>query len=145
MVEGPVQLKIQAYEKLESINKKIKADTTLAQQQQQLIASQSDNMIIAAKADGEAFGVKELKDVLTFLDGLNTSVTDVNDRVNIFEMREKLAGRSQDIANLNSGKLKMIYAPKTMDVRLDMPGASKDPDRRLQRLGEASLPVIHAS
>eukprot|EP00928_Gymnodinium_smaydae_P019378 TRINITY_DN17423_c0_g1_i1.p1 TRINITY_DN17423_c0_g1~~TRINITY_DN17423_c0_g1_i1.p1 ORF type:complete len:802 (-),score=229.84 TRINITY_DN17423_c0_g1_i1:119-2524(-) len=111
---------------------KVVADTTLEQQQTQLIQSQSDNTILLAKAEGEAFGLKELKDVTTFLDGLAPAVADQNERVKIFEMREKLAGRSKDIANLNTGKLKLFYAPKTMDIRMDMTG-KPDTDRRLQQ------------
>jgi regulator of protease activity HflC (stomatin/prohibitin superfamily) len=130
--------RLKAVEKQEYVNTaallKIKADIELENQLTQLIQTQKANTLLQAKAEGEAVGYKELKEVVGFLDGLNESVTDVTERVSLFKIQEKLKGRSQDIANLNQGKMNLFYAPNTMSIRMDMAGNSNynsKTDRRL--------------
>jgi regulator of protease activity HflC (stomatin/prohibitin superfamily) len=112
---------------------KIQAEITLEDQLTQLIEQEKENTLLQAKADGQAVGYRELKEVVGFLDGLNTSVTNITERVNLFKIQEKLKGRSQDIANLNSGNMNLFYAPSTMSIRMDMSGNSKTTDRRLSQ------------
>jgi hypothetical protein len=95
----------------------------LEQQRYQLLVAKGVNHILEARMIGEAFGKQELETVKTFISELNSSVTDVSERVAIFKLQEQLRGRTQDIKNLqNSSTMNLMMAPKEMTFRMDMSG-----------------------
>eukprot|EP00931_Biecheleriopsis_adriatica_P073810 TRINITY_DN48024_c0_g1_i1.p1 TRINITY_DN48024_c0_g1~~TRINITY_DN48024_c0_g1_i1.p1 ORF type:complete len:683 (-),score=155.41 TRINITY_DN48024_c0_g1_i1:142-2121(-) len=111
----------------------LSAEITLEQQKGDLIRQQAANARLEAETEGEAAGLRSVKGAAVFIEGLNSSIPDVNQRLELYKLHETLKGRNKDTAHLSGGNAKLYLTPESMNLRLDMTEAN---GRRLDELTE---------
>merc|ERR1712187_353108 len=103
---------------------KLRADIELERQRTELIRTQSENAHLEAEMAGQAEGTKLVESVATFIDGLNTSLPDVQSRVDLYRLHETTKGRNTDTKNLANGTAQLFLTPQDLDLRLNMDSSS---------------------
>lgn len=124
---------------------KLQADIDLEKQRTQYIESLADNKRLEAKMQGEAEGMTLMRAADSFISGLNASVENVTDRVNLYKLHETLKGHNKDLKNLATGKAELYLTPSNVNLRLEMGGQeaatpvakSSSGDRRLEDAPQA--------
>jgi len=99
---------------------KLEADILLEKQRTELIQAQAQNERLLAETAGESGGLNVAKNAATFMDGLNESLPDVEERLSIYRMHETMKSKNQDTQALARGKATIFLAPKDMNLKLDM-------------------------
>merc|ERR1719238_2660353 len=84
----------------------------------ELITLQAGNERLIASFKGEATGTNLVKAADTFISGLNTSVPNITDRVDLFKLQEKLEARNIDTSNIASAQAKLFLTPKDVNLNL---------------------------
>lgn len=98
---------------------RLKADIVLEQQRTQLIQTQSRNERLAAEKNGEAEGAELAKSAATFIDGLNTSLPDVDQRVGLYRLHKTLKNQNEKTKSIASGRATLFLTPQEMNLQLN--------------------------
>jgi len=111
--------------KAESTNQinaaKMLANIELERQRTNLIRRQAENAKLESQSTGESAGSKMLRAAQTFIGGLNVSVPDLDQRVELYQLQESLKSRNIDTQNLASGSAHLFLAPKDLNLKLNSP------------------------
>jgi regulator of protease activity HflC (stomatin/prohibitin superfamily) len=99
---------------------KMTMDIQLERQRTELIQTQSDNDRLQARMQGEANGMKLMKGASTFISGLNSSIPDVDSRIELYRLHEQLQSRNVDTKHLSSGSAHLFLTPSDVNLKLDM-------------------------
>jgi len=81
---------------------KMKGDIDYEQQRSELLRVRKANTEARAQMEGEAEGLKEVSGAAVFIQGLNVSVPNEADRIELFKMREEVRQRNIDTARVAS-------------------------------------------
>jgi len=92
------------------------ADIQLEQQRTALITTKSTNAKLEAEMEGDADGSKIMRAASAFIGGLNGSVPDVDQRVALYSMHEKLKSKNIDTAHLAGGNAKLFMTPADLNL-----------------------------
>lgn len=98
--------------------KELDSEIALEAKRSELIAVQATNSQISASMVGTAAGLKAVTETSTFIGGLSTSVPDEAQRLDLYQYRETLVRRSQDVANLAASREKVRVFMKPEDFNL---------------------------
>mmetsp|Transcript_47411 Transcript_47411/g.110521 ORF Transcript_47411/g.110521 Transcript_47411/m.110521 type:complete len:594 (-) Transcript_47411:132-1913(-) len=83
---------------------KLAADIALEEQRTQFIEAQADNERLLAENQGEAGGVQLAREASTFIDGLESSVDSLEDRIDLYRMHKKMEAQQADVASIANGQ-----------------------------------------
>lgn len=89
----------------------------LERQRTQLINIKAENERLNATMVGNAAGLEVAKGAATFISGLNASVPDVSQRVQLYSMGETLKARNMDTKNLANSKVTLFMRPQDVNLR----------------------------
>lgn len=98
---------------------KLLADIKLEIDNEALVKSQAKNKLLTAELEGEAIGIELSKAASTFIEGLNVSLPNVDDRVMIYKLQEALNNQNARTAALGSGKVTMFLTPDNLHLTLN--------------------------
>jgi regulator of protease activity HflC (stomatin/prohibitin superfamily) len=93
------------------------AEIQLERQRTALITQKAENAKLEAETAGDSDGTKVMREAATFIGGLNQSVPDVQDRVNLYSMHKKLDSKNIDTANLAAGNTKLFLTPADINLK----------------------------
>ena len=82
-----------------------------------MITQKAENAKLEAETAGDSDGTKVMREAATFIGGLNQSVPDVQDRVNLYSMHKKLDSKNIDTANLAAGNTKLFLTPADINLK----------------------------
>eukprot|EP00440_Ansanella_granifera_P008041 gb/GFBE01008704.1/.p1 GENE.gb/GFBE01008704.1/~~gb/GFBE01008704.1/.p1 ORF type:complete len:638 (+),score=178.08 gb/GFBE01008704.1/:1-1914(+) len=99
---------------------KLVSDIQLEKQRTELIKTQASNTKLEAVLEGQAAGAEIVESAVAFIDGLNASIPDVNDRTDLYKLHQTLDGRNIDTENLVSGQAQLYLTPSNLNLRLSM-------------------------
>ncbi|CAE7928468.1 unnamed protein product [Symbiodinium sp. KB8] len=115
-------LRINELQKQESQNAvnaaKLAADIRLEQQRTALIQTQADNTKLARQFQGQSAGAKLVQSAMAFIAGLNESVPNVTERVELYKLHQTLTARNSDTASLSQGKAQIFMTPDDFNLNL---------------------------
>lgn len=89
----------------------------LERQRTQLINIKAENERLNATMQGNAAGLEIAKGAATFISGLNVSVPDVAQRVQLYSMGETLKARNMDTKNLANSKVTLFMRPQDVNLK----------------------------
>jgi regulator of protease activity HflC (stomatin/prohibitin superfamily) len=98
-------------------------DIQLERQRSELIQTRAENERLEAEMNGDAAGMRLMMAASTFIGGLNESVPNVTDRVDLYRMHQELSSRNADTQNLASGSAHLFLTPEDLKLRLTVGGA----------------------
>jgi len=98
---------------------RLQADIVLEEQRTQLIQTQSRNERLAAEKNGEAIGAELAKSATTFIDGLNTSLPDIDQRVGLYKLHKTLENQNEKTKSIASGRATLFLTPQDMNLQLN--------------------------
>merc|ERR1711953_925995 len=104
---------------------KLEAKIQLEKSRMQLIKTETENEGLKAKMTGEAAGMQLVQRAAIFLEGLNTTLPDVESRVGLYKLHKELESRNQDTQNLASGSAHLFLTPKDINLRVDASGGKE--------------------
>mmetsp|Transcript_65758 Transcript_65758/g.142710 ORF Transcript_65758/g.142710 Transcript_65758/m.142710 type:complete len:510 (+) Transcript_65758:46-1575(+) len=99
---------------------KLTADIVLEQENEVLVRTQKKNKILTAEREGEAEGVQLSKAAATFIDGLNTSIPDLDTRKGLFKLQKALENQNVRTAYLGSGQATLFITPEELQLTLNI-------------------------
>lgn len=103
---------------IELAHNELLAEIDLEAQRTTLINQSGTNACINATTHGTANGLRVSEAAVTFLDGLETSVADVTQRVDLYKHREELSKRNKDTTSLAStGNVKLFMKPEDLNLK----------------------------
>lgn len=115
-------LRINELQKQESQNAvnaaKLTADIQLEQQRTELIQTQADNERLQKQFQGQSDGQKLVQAALAYISGLNTSVPNVTERVEMYKLQQTLKARQADTSSLAKGKAQIFMTPEDFNLNL---------------------------
>jgi len=115
-------LRINELQKQESQNAvnaaKLTADIQLEQSRTELIQTQADNERLQKQFQGQSDGQKLVQAALAYISGLNTSVPNVTERVEMYKLQQTLKARQTDTASLAKGKAQIFMTPDDFNLNL---------------------------
>jgi len=97
---------------------KLNSEITLEQQRTLLIQAQAKNQRTSAEQKGEAEGLRLAVGATTFIDGLDSSLPDLDQRLNLYKMHQKLENQNQKTAHLAQGKATLFLTPEEMNLKM---------------------------
>lgn len=100
------------------------ADIDLERQRTDLIRSQAENQRLQSTMQGESDGQKRARSANAFIGGLNETVPNVDNRIDLYKMHEELIGRNTDTKHLSSGSAHLFLTPRDLNLRMDMAGGT---------------------
>jgi len=100
---------------------KLNADILLEKNKTVLIEVQAENSRILAQTAGATDGGKVASSIASFVHGLNQSLPNASDRVDLFKHHRILESTKADTSNLASGSASLYLAPKDLELRLSLP------------------------
>jgi len=92
------------------------AEILLEQQRTALITTKAENAKLEAESIGDSEGMKLMRAAASFIGGLNVSVPDVQQRVQLYSMHQKLKSKNTDTQNLASGNAKLFMTPADLNL-----------------------------
>jgi len=98
---------------------KLASDITLEKDRTMLIETQATNERLVADREGEADGIQLAKSASTFLDGLNASLPDIDQRVTLYKMHKTLENQNMRTQHLASAKATLFLTPDDMNLALN--------------------------
>lgn len=98
---------------------KLVADIKLEKERTVLIETQAKNERLVASREGEAEGVQLAKAATTFLDGLNSSLPDIDQRVELYKLHKKLENQNERTKHMASGKATLFLTPDDLNLALN--------------------------
>eukprot|EP00933_Yihiella_yeosuensis_P020639 TRINITY_DN164_c0_g1_i10.p1 TRINITY_DN164_c0_g1~~TRINITY_DN164_c0_g1_i10.p1 ORF type:complete len:634 (-),score=147.89 TRINITY_DN164_c0_g1_i10:576-2477(-) len=102
---------------------KLIADIKLEKQRTELIKTQAANAKLEAEMQGQADGSKLVQAAAAFIDGLNASMPNVSERVELYKLQQIMTARNTDTQNLASGKAQLFLTPSDLNLKLNMGSA----------------------
>lgn len=96
----------------------LQAEITLERQRTELIRTKALNERLQAEMEGDVDGTQLMRSAATFIGGLNESVPDVEKRVALYEMHERLKGKNKDTLNLASGHAKLFLTAEDVNLKM---------------------------
>lgn len=96
------------------------ADIQLERQRTALITTKAENAKLEAEMAGDADGSKIMRAAAAFIGGLNNSVPDVDERVKLYSMHQRLASKNADTANLAAGNAKLFLTPADINLNTNV-------------------------
>mmetsp|Transcript_69768 Transcript_69768/g.163817 ORF Transcript_69768/g.163817 Transcript_69768/m.163817 type:complete len:633 (+) Transcript_69768:62-1960(+) len=99
---------------------RLQADIQLEQQRTDFIKTQASNQKLTAVLEGQAAGTELVESAVAFIDGLNETVPEVNDRTDLYRMHQLLDARNTDTQNLASGQAQLFLTPSNLNLQLRM-------------------------
>lgn len=96
------------------------ADIQLERQRTALIRTKSENEKLEAEMAGDADGSKVMRAAVAFIGGLNQSVPDIDQRVKLYAMHEKLRSKNTDTSNLAAGNAKLFLTPSDINLKSEV-------------------------
>jgi len=102
---------------------KLTADIDLEKNRTMLIETQAENSRLVAETAGAADGGRVASSVSSFIDGLNSSLSDTASRLELYRNHRNMASAKLDTQQLSTGSAKLYMAPQEMELRLSMPNA----------------------
>merc|ERR1719359_28588 len=100
-------------------------DIQLERQRSELIQTRAENERLEAEMNGDAVGMRLMMAASTFIGGLNESVPNVTDRVDLYRMHQELNSRNADTQNLASGSAHLFLTPEDLKLRLSVGGSQE--------------------
>jgi len=97
----------------------MKSEIKLELQRTELIRTKAENARLQAEMDGDVDGMQLMRSAATFIDGLNESVPDVEQRVALYSMHQKIKGKNKDTANLAAGNAKLFLTAEDVNLRMN--------------------------
>jgi regulator of protease activity HflC (stomatin/prohibitin superfamily) len=97
---------------------KMSGDIVVEQQRTQLIDTLSTNSKLKAATEGEASALRMVAGVAVFIQGLNTSVPNVTDRVELYKLRERKQARNADTAVMGTSSGTLFLEPGQANLNL---------------------------
>lgn len=94
----------------------MQADIELEKQRTALIETKSKNAKLEAEMAGDSEGMQLSRAANSFIGGLNVTVPDMDQRVALYSMHEKLASKNKDTANLAAGNAKLFLTPADLNL-----------------------------
>merc|ERR1719217_584455 len=94
----------------------LQAEIQLERQRTALITSKAENAKLEAEMAGDADGQQLMRAAAAFIGGLNNSVPDVEDRLKLYSMHQKLKSKNIDTANIAAGKAKLFMTPADLSL-----------------------------
>lgn len=95
------------------------AEIALERERNTLIVSQAKNDILLAAREGEAYGVQLANSVTTFIDGLNTSLPDLDQRVKLYKLHQKLENRDIRTQHISGSDATIFVSPEDLGIELN--------------------------
>eukprot|EP00405_Crypthecodinium_cohnii_P054627 CAMPEP_0206630724 /NCGR_PEP_ID=MMETSP0325_2-20121206/67739_1 /ASSEMBLY_ACC=CAM_ASM_000347 /TAXON_ID=2866 /ORGANISM="Crypthecodinium cohnii, Strain Seligo" /LENGTH=572 /DNA_ID=CAMNT_0054155629 /DNA_START=153 /DNA_END=1871 /DNA_ORIENTATION=- len=99
----------------------LKADISLEASMYELYTQQAANNLIVSETEGAVKGGREAQVVVAYFDGLNATFDSLEDRYDLFVQHKKLEAAETDMQQLTSGNATLFFAPKDMNLYLQMP------------------------
>jgi len=99
---------------------KLLADIELEKRRTNLIQKQAFNAELESQSTGESAGSQLLRAAQTFIRGLNNSVPDLDQRVELYQLQEILKSRNIDTQHMASGFDKLFLGPKDLGLKLNV-------------------------
>jgi regulator of protease activity HflC (stomatin/prohibitin superfamily) len=93
------------------------AEIELEKQRTALITTKAENAKLEAESVGDAEGLKTMRGAASFIGGLNKSVPDIQQRVQLYSMHQKIKSKNLDTLNLASGNAKLFMTPDDMNLK----------------------------
>lgn len=120
--------RINEFEKAKSENEiasaKLLAEVAYETRRSELIRTKSSNVRLEAMTEGMSAGSKSLQKANAYIAGLENSVPNVTERVNMYKLNEQLKSRNMDTENLAKGKAQLFVTPDDLNLKLNMgPGS----------------------
>jgi len=95
------------------------AEILLEQQRTELISTRALNAKLEAETIGDSEGMKLMRAAASFIGGLDQSVPDIDQRVELYKMHQKLKSKNTDTMNLAAGNAKLFMTPSDMNLADD--------------------------
>jgi hypothetical protein len=67
--------------------------------------------------EGDADGGKVMRAAAAFIGGLNSSVPNIDQRVELYELHERLRSKNTDTQNLAAGNAKLFLTPADINLK----------------------------
>lgn len=96
------------------------AEIQLEVQRTALIKARAHNAKLEAEMQGEADGGQVMRAAAAFIGGLNNSVPDVDQRVKLYAMHQRLASKNVDTKNLAAGNAKLFMTAADINLKPTM-------------------------
>jgi len=110
--------RLQVQESTNEINSAVlSAQILLERQRTALITTKAENAKLEAEMAGDADGSKVMRAAAAFIGGLNASVPDVDLRVKLYAMHQKLNSKNTDTHNLAAGNAKLFLTPSDINLK----------------------------
>lgn len=93
------------------------AEIQLEKQRTALITTKATNAKLEAEMAGEADGGKVMQAAAAFIGGLNASVPDIDSRVALYSMHQRLESKNRDTSNLAAGNAKLFLTPADINLK----------------------------
>jgi len=100
---------------------KLAAEIDLEKRRVELIGAQANNEKKRATMEGEAKGLRLANNALAFFDLLNTSISDVESRLQLFRFFEEHRAAVDRTHELASGNATLFLTPQDMHLKLQVP------------------------
>lgn len=94
------------------------ADIALERQRTAFIESRANNSRLEAEMFGNAEGTRIVQRAVTFLAGLNESLPNTSQRIDLYKLQESMASRNVDTHNLASGKGTLFMTAEDLNLNL---------------------------
>eukprot|EP00440_Ansanella_granifera_P048696 gb/GFBE01052761.1/.p1 GENE.gb/GFBE01052761.1/~~gb/GFBE01052761.1/.p1 ORF type:complete len:632 (+),score=178.25 gb/GFBE01052761.1/:1-1896(+) len=98
---------------------KLLANINLEKQRTELIQTQADNQKLEKQFKGQSDGAKLVQSAAVFIDGLNESVPNVTERIELYKLHHVMKSRNKDTENLAKGKAKLFLTPDDINLKLN--------------------------
>lgn len=98
---------------------KLLADIKLEEERTKLIETQSANEKLVSMREGEAQGVKLAMSASSFMDSLNSSLPDVDQRLKLYNLHKQLENKNERTKFISSGKATTLFLSAD-DINLNL-------------------------
>jgi len=88
---------------------KLAADIELEKERTKFIQTQSMNEQLVSKREGEAQGVRLATSAASFMDSLNSSLPDVDQRLGLYKMHKELENKNERTKFMSAGKATTLF------------------------------------
>jgi len=99
---------------------KLQSEIELERKRTALIQTRADNARLEASSRGDAGGLELMREVAAFVNGLNDTLPNVENRIDLYKLHETLKSKDAGMHSLASGNATLFLTPQDVDLKFNI-------------------------
>merc|ERR1712151_541758 len=98
----------------------LQSEIELERKRTALIQTRADNARLEASSRGDAGGLELMREVAAFVNGLNDTLPNVENRIDLYKLHETLKSKDAGMHSLASGNATLFLTPQDVDLKFNI-------------------------